>query len=56
MTFSPNDETNVAKFERTKLTDSIKKQWAIANGYTFLEIRYDQINQIEEILTKELNL
>lgn len=56
MTFSPNDETNVAKFERTKLTDSIKKQWAIENGYTFLEIRYDQINQIEEILTQELNL
>lgn len=36
--------------------DAIKKQWAIDNGYRFLEIRYDEINNIEEILKKELRL
>lgn len=36
--------------------DAIKKQWAIDNGYRFLEIPYTDINNIEEILKKELRL
>lgn len=56
MEYSQNEVTNNDKFERTKLTDAIKKQWAIDNGYRFLEIRYNEINNIEEILKKELRL
>jgi len=55
-TRSKSYEKNLREFEQIKIRDEIKKQWAIANSYTFLEIRYDQINQIEEILTQELNL
>ena len=36
--------------------DAIKKQWAIDNGYRFLEISYKEINQIEDILSKELGI
>lgn len=54
--FSNDDLKNITNFEQIQKRDEIKKQWAIANGYNFLEIRYDQINQIEEILTQELNL
>lgn len=55
-TRSKSYEKNLREFEQIKIRDKIKKQWTTDNGYTFLEIRYDQINQIEEILTQELNL
>lgn len=43
-------------FKISKQRDIIKKQWAIDNGYRFLEISYKEIDRIEEILTQELNL
>lgn len=53
-TRSKSYEKNLREFEQIKIRDAIKKQWAIENGYRFLEIRYDEINDIEAILRKEL--
>lgn len=36
--------------------DAIKKQWAISNGFTFVEIRYDEMDQIESKLIDLLNV
>lgn len=44
------------KLVRCQTRDEIKRQWSIENGYRFLIIKYDEIDKIEEILTKELNL
>lgn len=52
--WSRNLEKNLKQFEQIQKRDSIKKQFAVDNGYRFLEISYEEINQIEEILTREL--
>lgn len=53
-TFTKDKVVAEYQFEQIKIRDAIKKQWAIDNGYRFLEIPYTAINQIEEILTQEL--
>jgi len=61
-----HDIEEKGKYKRTKyLTDNFekqvehdrcKKEYALENGYNFLEIWYWDFDNIEEILTKELNL
>lgn len=52
--FSKDTDKNQKRLEECQKRDTIKKQFAIDNGYRFLEISYREINQIEEILTQEL--
>jgi hypothetical protein len=42
-------------FKETKKRDSIKKKWAIKNGYKFILIGYKNFGNIETILKKELS-
>lgn len=54
--FSSNDALNIETLERTQRNDIIKKNWAIAHGYTFIEIHYTDLKRIEDILSKELDI
>lgn len=43
-------------FERQKEHDKRKKEYALNNGYNFLEIWYKDFNKVEEILTERICL
>ena len=43
-------------FEKQKKNDNIKREYAKENGYKLLEIKYDEYDNIEEILEKELHI
>jgi len=47
---------SIKDFEKQVEHDKRKKEYAEQNGYNFLEIWYYDFDNIEEILTKELNL
>lgn len=42
------------RYEVQKQHDEVKRLYAINNGYTFIEIKYVDYNNIEEILSKKL--
>jgi hypothetical protein len=50
------DFTSKSDLKDRKKKDKIKKKWAIKNGYRFIEIPYWKFENIEEILTEELNI
>ncbi|HNS42169.1 MAG TPA: hypothetical protein PKN22_05370 [Taishania sp.] len=54
--FNSNLEINKQQFIDLQHRDSIKRNWVISNGYTLLEIRYDEMNQIESKLMDLLNV
>lgn len=51
-----SDEYAEIRLKDTQHRDSIKRNWALSNGYTFLEIRYDEMDQIETKLMDLLNI
>lgn len=44
------------KLVKCQSRDAIKKQWTTDNNYRFLIIKYDEMDKIEEILSKELGI
>jgi len=56
--FHESQQKNVSKekFDKQKEHDRRKKEYALSNGYNFLEIWYWEFDNIEEILKKELFL
>ena len=56
VTRSRNAEKNLKVFESVKKRKAIKKQWTTDNNYRFLIIKYDEMDKIEEILSKELGI
>ena len=42
------------KYELRKRYDEIKREYAISHGYSFLEIPYTQMDNINQILSKSL--
>lgn len=50
------DEEALAAFKKQQEHDKRKKKYAKDNGYKLLEIKYDEYDNIEEILEKELHI
>lgn len=51
-----NIDRSKEMFEKIQHRDAIKKQWVLSNGFFFIEIRYDEIDKIEDILINLLNI
>lgn len=43
------------RFERQLINDKVKKEYAINNGYKYIEIPYTQLNNIENLLSVNLS-
>ena len=52
----PDTKEATEIFEKQKKNDNIKREYAKENGYKLLEIKYDEYDNIEEILEKELHI
>lgn len=54
--FIPKNNDAEENFEKQKEHDKRKREYAKDNGYKLLEIKYDEYDNIEEILEKELHI
>lgn len=51
-----SQETKDKNLEGVQERDKIKKQWAIDNGFVLLEITYADLDNLQELLFKEMHI